>query len=58
MKSKKGFCKCISKTKKMRENFSLLLNWVVDLVSKDMQKAQTLKVFSILVFTDKIQLPC
>lgn len=42
----------------MRENFSLLLNWVVDLVSKDMQKAQTLKVFSILVFTDKIQLPC
>lgn len=55
MKStKKGFCKYVSSKRKTRENFSLLLNGMVDLVTKHMKKAE---VFFTLVFSDKIQFP-
>lgn len=55
--NKKGFCNHISSKRKTRENFSLLLNEMVDLLTKDMKKSEVVKVFFTLVFTDKIQFP-
>lgn len=55
--NKKGFCNHISSKSKTRENFSLLLNEMVDLLTKDMKKYEVVKVFFTLVFTHKIQFP-
>lgn len=55
--NRKGFCKYISSKRKTRENFSPLLNGMVDLVTKDIKKDEAPKVIFTLVFTDKIHFP-
>lgn len=51
--NKKGFSRCISSKKKDRENVGLLLNGRRELVTKDMEKAETLSVFSTSVLIGK-----
>lgn len=53
----KQFYNCTSSKRKARENSGLLLNWVGDLVTKHMQKAEVPCAFFASTFATSTYLP-